>query len=161
MRIILLSLLAISISLTAMGETREVPDVEISQLLKRIETPSDTIYVVNFWATWCLPCVKEIPEFNRIEKSYQGQPVQVIMASLDFPNQKESRVLPFLENHTVTHDVILTVTPRGGEWISRVDNAWTGAIPATLIINRDRRSFYEGEINYERLMEMIGEVSGE
>lgn len=81
------------------------------------------------------------------------------MASLDFPNQKDARLVPFLKNHQVTNQVILLVTPRGGEWISRIDSKWSGAIPATLIIHRNKRLFYERELTFEEISAKISEVS--
>lgn len=137
------------------GQTSILKDVPVSELKQRIEAASDTIYVVNFWATWCLPCVKEIPEFNKIPTTYRQKPVKVIMANLDFPNQKESRVLPFLQKNTVAHEVIMTITPRGGEWIDSMDEAWSGAIPATIIWHNGQKYFHEGETHYEEIIEWI------
>lgn len=135
----------------AEGQTSILKDVPVADLKKRIEIASDTIYVVNFWATWCQPCVKEIPEFNKIPKVYRQKPVKVIMANLDFLNQKETRVIPFLQDNTITHEVIMTLTPRGGEWIDSMDKSWSGAIPATIILHKGKRYFHEGETHYEEL----------
>jgi hypothetical protein len=77
------------------------------------------------------------------------------MANLDFPNQKESRVLPFLQKNTVAHEVIMTITPRGGEWIDSMDEAWSGAIPATIIWHNGQKHFHEGETHYEEIIEWI------
>jgi thiol-disulfide isomerase/thioredoxin len=144
-----------SLFYAAEAQTRNISDLPVADLKKRVETSSDTIFVVNFWATWCLPCVKEIPEFNKIPKTYGGKPVKVIMANLDFPNQKESRVIPFLQNTPITHEVIMTITPRGGEWIDSMDKSWSGAIPATIILHKGQRFFHEGETTYEELEEWI------
>ncbi len=141
------------------GQSSQIPNISVNDLLQRIERPSDTIYVVNFWATWCQPCVKEIPEFNKIPQRFNEKPVKVVMASLDFPNQKDVRLIPFLKNHQVTNQVILLITPRGGEWISGIDSKWSGAIPATLIIHRNKKLFYEGELTFEEISVMMSEVS--
>jgi thiol-disulfide isomerase/thioredoxin len=137
------------------GQANAIKDVPVAQLQKRIESASDTIFVVNFWATWCQPCVKEIPEFNKIPLFYKSKPVKVIMANLDFPNQKESRVVPFLKNHSVTHEVVMIITPRGGEWIDETDSSWSGAIPATVIWHQGKKYFHEGETNYEQMKRWI------
>ncbi len=143
--------LLLSLFYVSVGQTRTIKDVTIADLKKRVEAASDTIFVVNFWATWCQPCVKEIPEFNKIPKTYQQKPVKVIMANLDFPNQKESRVLPFLQNNTVTHEVIMAITPRGGKWINSIDKSWSGAIPATIIWHNGQKHFHEGETYFEEI----------
>lgn len=151
--LVIITILFASANLFA--QKRSVPDVAIDQLLKRIESPSDTIYVVNFWATWCLPCVKEIPEFNKIPDSFRQKPVKVIMANLDFPNQKASRLMPFLEKHTIKGEVVMAITPRGGDWIERVNISWSGAIPATIFLHKGKQSFHEGEIDYQAIEKYI------
>jgi thiol-disulfide isomerase/thioredoxin len=154
----LLGLLVFAAIVTVNGQSRSVLDVPVEDLIKRFESKSDTIFVVNFWATWCLPCVKEIPEFNKIGMRHQNKPVKVIMANLDFPNQKESRLMPFLDKNEVKHEVVMTLTPRGGAWIEQVDEAWTGAIPATIVLHNGKRRFFEGEINNSGILEMMNTV---
>ena len=140
------------------GQIPVIHSISVQQLLERIEKQSDTIFVVNMWATWCLPCVKEIPDFNQIGRLYQNKPIQVIMASLDFPNQKETRLIPFLTTNQVFHSVILLLTPRGGDWISDVDKNWSGAIPATLFVHGKNRVFHEGELTYDEIIANINKV---
>lgn len=152
---LIMTLFLMTFFLAAHGQTKAPGDVPVAHLQKRVESASDTIFVVNFWATWCQPCVKEIPEFNKIPLTYKNQPVKVIMANLDFPNQKESRVVPFLKNNIVTHEVVMTITPRGGEWIDEIDSSWSGAIPATVIWHKGKKHFHEGETNYEQMKEWI------
>lgn len=136
-----------------------IPDITVENLLQRIEKSSDTIFVVNFWATWCQPCVEEIPEFNKIEATHQQRPVKVIMASLDFPNQKTSRVIPFLSEHPVGNPVYLLKPPRGGDWITRVAPEWSGSIPATLVIYRQERLFHEGELTYQEITALLNHIT--
>lgn len=107
----LLILVTFFFALNAKSIGQQISKLPIATLQHRVEQASDTIFVVNFWATWCQPCVKEIPEFNKIPASYAGKPVKVIMANLDFPNQIESRVIPFLKDNLVVHEVVAAVTP--------------------------------------------------
>lgn len=134
------------------AQNENIPNISVDQLLECIEKPSDTIFVVNFWATWCQPCVKEIPELNKIGTQFENKPVKVIMASLDFPNQKESRLIPFIGVNHISHPVILLTPPRGGDWISKINDRWSGAIPATLVIHKGKRAFHEGEITYNEIV---------
>ncbi len=145
--------------LPLVSQNLKVSDVPVEKLLNRVESPSDTIFVVNFWATWCQPCVTEIPEFNKIEPHYKNKPVVVIMASLDFPNQKDKRLIPFLKTNIILNSVYLLITPRGGDWISRVEKQWTGAIPFTLILHKKKRIFHEGEINYETIKKYLAQIN--
>ncbi|TVQ88046.1 MAG: TlpA family protein disulfide reductase [Bacteroidetes bacterium] len=116
---------------------------------------TDSIYIINFWATWCAPCVKEIPYFEKLYENYNDQKVKVLFVSLDFPAQIESRVIPFIQRMNMQAQVILLDDTRANRWIPRVDENWTGAIPATLVYNNEFRQFYQREFNYEELEEII------
>jgi thiol-disulfide isomerase/thioredoxin len=116
---------------------------------------TDSVYVVNFWATWCAPCVREIPAFEEIHAKYSPEKVKVVLVSLDFPNQLESRVLPFMERMNIQSKVILLDDPYSNRWIGRVSEEWSGAIPATVIYSKDYRAFFEREFKFEELEEII------
>lgn len=111
----------------------------------------DTVYVVNFWATWCAPCVKELPYFEKINKTYKDKNVEVILVSLDFPNQYESKLKPFIQKEKLHSKILVLNDPDSNAWIPKVSENWSGAIPATLIYNKDKRQFYEKSFNYNEL----------
>lgn len=108
-------------------------------------------YVVNFWATWCKPCVAELPYFEKLNREYADKGVEVILVSLDMPGRLETKLLPFLEEKKLTSRVIVLDDPKQNEWIPKVDREWSGAIPATLIYNDKKRAFYESSMTYEEL----------
>lgn len=133
----------------------QVPSVDFDGLEPRLSTGSDSVYVVNFWATWCVPCVKELPEFERINEEYADRKVNVLLVSLDNPNHMESRVIPFIEKHGLKSEIILLDDPRSHHWIPRVDESWSGAIPATIVFTRNSRSFYEKVFTWEELEDIV------
>ena len=144
--------------LVAEGSGQRIPDIDregIAQLTGRV---SDTTYVVNFWATWCSPCVREIGYFEELHRTRSGDPVRVILVSLDFPNQKERRVIPFLDEKEITAPVRLVTDLDYNSWIDLVDPAWTGALPATLIFNRNKRLFLEKEMTRDELFEHVEQI---
>jgi len=108
-------------------------------------------YVINFWATWCKPCVEELPSFEKLNEAYKSQNVEVLLVSLDFPNQIEERLIPFIEKHKLKSKVILLDDPDQNTWIPKVSEEWSGAIPATLIYNKKSRKFYEQSFTYSEL----------
>jgi thiol-disulfide isomerase/thioredoxin len=130
---------------------QNVQEIDADELAELSMLSNDTTYVINFWATWCSPCVKEIPIFEQIHKESMDSRLKVILVSLDFPRQLESRVIPFLQDKDVSADVRIMTDMDYNAWIDRVDPSWTGAIPATLIYRNDRRVFLEKELTYEEL----------
>jgi thiol-disulfide isomerase/thioredoxin len=116
---------------------------------------TDSIYVINFWATWCAPCVKEIPAFEKLHETYSEKKVKVLFVSLDFPAQLQSRVIPFIERMKMDAEVVLLNDPNSNRWIPIVSEKWSGAIPATLIYSKDFNKFYEQEFTFDQLQTII------
>jgi len=116
----------------------------------------DTLRIINFWATWCKPCVKELPAFKRVAKEFSGEKVKVIFVSLDFPGQLEQKLIPFVEERKL-ENVILLDDPKSNTWIPKVDESWSGAIPATLLYKKGQRDFYESGFDYSSLKEAIAD----
>jgi thiol-disulfide isomerase/thioredoxin len=86
---------SVGVSLQSTG--LEVYDYE--GLTPFLSTSSDKTYVINFWATWCAPCVKELPYFEEMTKNYSDKNVEVILVSLDFPKKYDSSLKPFIKGH--------------------------------------------------------------
>ncbi len=104
---------------------------------------NDTTYVINFWATWCKPCVEELPFFIELDNTYRSQKVKLILVSLDFKKQIEKKLIPFIEKHNLQPEVVVLTDPDSNKWIPKVADEWSGSIPATLVYNKTHRSFYE------------------
>ena len=121
------------------------------ELKPLLEKQDGKIYVINFWATWCAPCVKELPAFEKLNKEYAAKNVEVILVSLDFPKQVEKRLLPFINKHNLQSKVILLDDVDEDIWIKDIDSTWSGALPATLIYSAKGREFYEQSFDYELL----------
>ncbi len=135
-------------------EVKEVATIDFSGLEPMLHRNDDKIYVVNFWATWCLPCVKELPYFERANQKYKDDNVEVILVSLDFPKQKETRLIPFINKKKLQSEVIHFDDVNEQVWIAKISEDWGGAIPATLIYSKDKRKFYaqsftEKELEHE------------
>lgn len=107
----------------------------------------DSTYVINFWATWCGPCVKELPYFEQLNKKYSNSAFKQILVSLDAPKKLASKVIPFIQKNKIESEVVLLADGKYNNWIDRVDPSWSGAIPITLIIKGEQRLFYEQEFH--------------
>lgn len=110
-------------------------------LQKEVLNDKSATYVVNFWATWCAPCVKELPHFEKLNS--ENKKVKVVLVSLDFKNQYETKLLPFLKNKKIKSEVVLLTDRDYNAWLPTVDKDWSGSIPATLIIKNGKKVFAE------------------
>jgi len=120
-----------------------------------LQMENDTTYVVNFWATWCKPCVEEMPGFQELDKEFGGKKFKMILVSLDFESSLKSKVLSFIQEHNINAEVVLLDAPGQNRWIDRVNKNWSGAIPITIIYNTDFYFFREGTITYNELNKII------
>lgn len=116
---------------------------------------SDMVYVINFWATWCIPCIKELPAFKKIQQTYKDEKVKIILVSLDFADKIKSQLIPFIKKKGLKSKVILLDDSDANSWISEVNENWSGAIPATLIYNKQERNFYPQPFTQEKLEKEI------
>jgi len=133
-------------------EPLEVYDFE--GLERFLNKKDDKVHVINFWATWCAPCIKELPYFEKLNQSYKSE-VEVILVSLDFPSKYDSNLKPYIKEHDLKSKVVALNDTDSDSWIPKVSEDWTGAIPATIIYNKDKRSFYERSFNYEQLEQEV------
>lgn len=136
---------------------QKVSVYKIDNLLKRIHNTSDTTYVVNFWATWCKPCVAELPEFEKLHIDYRSKKVKVILVSMDFKEELIKRVKPFLQKNKYTCEVVLLDEINGNDFINKISEQWSGAIPATLITKNNKTlfEFYEKKLTYDFLVDRV------
>ena len=132
-------------------QTVELEVYDYSGLEAFLNKKGDKTYIVNFWATWCAPCIKELPYFEKIGENYKDKNVEVILVSLDFPRQYDSKLKPFIADRKLKSKVVALNDVNTNYWIPKVNEDWTGAIPATLIYNKDMLQFYEQSFTYEEL----------
>lgn len=117
---------------------------------------NDTTYIINFWATWCKPCVKELPYFDKLYDEYKDDKVRIILVSLDFPKQIESKLIPYIEKNRVKPEVMVLTDGNANAWVDKVDKKWDGAIPVTLVYNKEDRDFIYGDVfNYRELRSRV------
>jgi thiol-disulfide isomerase/thioredoxin len=147
------TLLLISTLLAAIGLNAQVSAVyKIDRLERRISNP-DTLYVVNFWATWCKPCIEEMPAFDSLASEVKG-PVKILLVSLDFREELRRKVNPFLIKRKVKNECVL-LDETDGKFIDRIHPKWSGAIPATLIRKGTSLKLIEKKANLRELRQAV------
>lgn len=128
-----------------------IPYYDFDEFEKFLNIQDDEIYVINFWATWCGPCVEELPHFESINTTYKHKGVNVVLVSLDKESQIQEKLFPFVEKHDIRSEVIVLNDAKPNTWIDRVDPHWSGSIPITIIYNKDKRRFYERTFKLKEL----------
>ncbi|WP_108424164.1 TlpA family protein disulfide reductase [Flagellimonas amoyensis] len=135
------------------------PIYDFKGLEPLLHKEDDQTYIINFWATWCKPCLEELPHFERIREEQKNNNVKVILVSLDMPHMWKPRLEPYVKNKKIQSEVVILDDPKQNEWIPKVDEAWGGGIPATLIYNKDKRQFFEKGFTYEELNEALNKFT--
>jgi thiol-disulfide isomerase/thioredoxin len=130
--------------------------VKFDKLQELRNAPGDTLYVVNFWATWCGPCIKELPYFEAVNKQYKNQPVRVILVSMDAAEDLQ-KVKNMQQKRNLASDIWLLDETDANAWIDKLEPKWSGAIPATMLFNNKRKQyqFLEKELKEEELQSLI------
>ncbi|MDX2443986.1 MAG: TlpA disulfide reductase family protein [Bacteroidales bacterium] len=151
MKFILFSFI-LFLSISGYSQTPEV--IDFDPLEKRWSNSNDTLYVINYWATWCIPCIEELPDFIKLDQEMKEEKFKMILVSLDFPSHADSRVLPFIRKHNITTEVVI-LDDDANVWIDRVNKSWDGAIPATQFIRNQNKEFYKEQLSHERLLQIV------
>ena len=133
----------------------DIPVYNFEQLEPLLYTKSDKTIIVNFWAMWCAPCVKELPY---LQAQVNNNPeVELLLVSMDFPKDIETKLKPFLKKNNISAKVVLLDDPDANTWIDKIDPNWSGALPFTIIFNNKKRTFHER--TFESLQELEHEVN--
>lgn len=135
---------------------QEIPTYKAEQLTERI-SDEDTFYVVNFWATWCGPCVRELPEFDKLHQSLQNKPVKILLVSMDFKEDYPKKIARFMHKKQLQHEVIWLDETNANDFIPKIEEQWQGSIPATLLAYKknEYRNFFEGAVKAGQLQLLI------
>jgi thiol-disulfide isomerase/thioredoxin len=149
--IIFCILLIISINCSA----QHIQVIKFNELKQRVFNQSDTTYVVNFFASWCAPCLKEIPAFLQLIDSSQNSKTKVLLVSVDFKTDAKKNLEPIINKYQLP-PIYLLDEPNGNIWINEIDDNWSGAIPATLIVKKNKkRKFIVTSLTYPKLIKLI------
>jgi thiol-disulfide isomerase/thioredoxin len=133
--------------------------VKVDKLQQLIQTSKDQIQVVNFWATWCGPCIKELPLFDKL--AAERKDVHVMLVSLDLELDPDvDKVRKFVSRKKIQSQVVILNERKSTDYIDKLEKNWSGALPATLVINNKngKRKFVEKELHEGDLEKLITEV---
>jgi len=156
-RVLSFCLLFITISIS--GKAQQAELIKLSQLQTLIEEKSDQIKVINFWATWCAPCVKELPLFESLNQDRKDAKVILVSMDIDLDPSPE-KVYKFVARKKILSQVVILDERDPNAWINKIDKSWSGALPSTLFINTatGKRKFVEREMHAGDLEKFMEEV---
>ena len=129
-----ISLLAFVVLFSINLKAQTIESWKITDLTKYINH-SDSVLVINFWATFCKPCVAEIPYFQTIVDKYKGQKVKLILVSLDLKEAFPNKIAAFAASHSFHNKIVWLNETNADYFCPRVDKKWSGVIPTTLFVN--------------------------
>lgn len=154
--IVMISFFALS---TVGQEAKKVKITDLEKIIKESRTP----LIINFWATFCKPCMEEIPHFQKLGKKYKKNGVKVLLVSLDMKDDFPARINAFVEKKKITTPVAWLDETNADYFCPRIDKTWSGAIPATLFINNGNsyRKFTEEPLSEEQLEKEIRIILGQ
>ncbi len=135
--------------ITFYAQSQQIPKWKITDVENYMAASKDEILVLNFWATFCKPCVAEIPSFIQITNQYKSQKVKLMLVSLDLPSYYPAKIATFAKKHQFNTNITWLAETNADYFCPKIDKSWSGSIPATLIINTKTgyRKFVEEEMD--------------
>lgn len=124
-----------------------------ARIMSEVRSGEARATLVNVWATWCAPCVKEMPDLLELERDYRDKGLRLVLVSADFDSAAPAK---FLAQRGVDYPTYFKVG-RDEEFIEAIDPRWSGALPVTVIFDSqgNRRAFWEGSADYHRFEEAV------
>jgi len=148
--------------IATVAQAQEIQKVKINDLVKIIDTSSVPL-VVNFWASWCAPCIKEIPWFEKSVAAFKDQKVKLILVSLDFAEDYPKGIATFAKKNNYQSKIVWLDETNADEFCPKIDEKWDGAIPVTLMVNKKRqyRQFFAQQLPEQRLVQELQKLVGQ
>jgi thiol-disulfide isomerase/thioredoxin len=142
-------------------QAQDIKRWKMNDLLAYIDK-SDSALVVNFWATFCGPCIEEIPYFQTISEKYKRQKVNLLLVSLDFKEYYPQKIAAFAKRFGFTAEIVWLDEEKPDEFCPKIDSSWSGAMPATLFVNKTTgyRKFIEAQLKPDEVETEIKKVIG-
>lgn len=134
---------------------QKVEVMDFNAFEPELQYENDTLYMVHFWATWCVPCIKEMPLILEETSKIRQHKFKLVLVSFDFERDINTKLSAFIEKNHIEQDIIVLDDPDFNSWINKIDPTWSGGIPATLFYRNKSKWFYEGAFEENELTETI------
>lgn len=155
-KIILLAVVFFIVNFTLGNRSKTVVEkIDKSKLTQILKERKGKPLFLNLWATWCVPCREEFPSIIKLASEYKD--VDFVGISVDFPDEVESKIIPFLKSNNVNFACYVNGFAGDEDLINALDRSWNGALPATFVFDKNGKkiSFLEGKQSYEEFKKVI------
>jgi thiol-disulfide isomerase/thioredoxin len=153
-------LLAMLLTMHQLVQAQTIKKLKINELMEMIDT-SSTPLVVNLWATWCGPCVREIPWFEKNVAAMANKKIKLVLVSIDFPEDYPKAIAAFAKKNGYRSEIVWLNETNADEFCPKIDKSWEGAIPVTLMVNNKKkyRQFYNQQLPEPKLIEELQKLT--
>jgi len=151
---------SVAVADSARRQVGPVNPIDQAGLKKLVNERKGRILFLNIWATWCAPCVEEFPDLIKLAQTYPESDVEVVGISADYPDEVESKILPFLRKQNVPFRIFVAQFDHQEDFINSVNPSWSGALPATLVYDAKgtRRYFSVGAGTFKKFKRVVDSV---
>jgi len=131
---------------------QNIKSIKATDLEKTIKESKGPM-IISMWATWCKPCIGEIPYFIEEVKNHASDSIQILLVSLDFKEAFPKEIAAFAKKRNFDAPIAWLNETDADYFCPKLDPKWSGAIPATLFINNKTgyRNFFEEQLSHEKL----------
>ena len=149
--LIVLSGSGVRVSAQTRTASQPVTPISVAGIKALLHERHGKVLFLNVWATWCAPCAEEFPDIVKIHQTYSGDSVEVCAISIDYPDEIESKILPFITSHKIPFRVYVSNIKKDEDLMNALQPSWNGAVPATFIFDRNGKlcSFMTGQREYQ------------
>ena len=152
-------LLFLVVMLTTQASAQRLQKLKITELSHIIKT-SDSVLIINFWATFCKPCVAEIPDLIKYSRKFKQEKAILYLVSLDLADYYPKKIKQFIAKKKITSRIAWLDESNADYFCPIIDTSWSGSIPATLIVNNKKgyKRFYEKQLTASEIEMAIKEA---
>ncbi len=145
-----------AVALVTMVQAQTIKKVKITDVIKMADTATSPL-IINFWASWCKPCVQELPWFEKVVADYQSKGVKLVLVSLDFAEDYPKGIADFAKKKGYKSTIVWLNETDANMFCPKIDKTWEGTIPVTLMVNNAKkyRAFYNQQLPEAQLVKAV------
>jgi thiol-disulfide isomerase/thioredoxin len=130
--------------------------IEFGELEKLLGSQSPRTRVFHFWASWCAPCLQELPQWNSIIPQYTNKEMEWYFVDISIEEDLQTKTMDFLLLQPNLRPVLHLNPDNPNEWVPKVHPDWQGTIPMTLIVKGEQKILIEKKMSVEELQQQLG-----